>query len=69
MIPPENLPGLKPLPDQVKRMRAIRHQRTIPHMRFNLTKKQRRYADFPGTGKKHGSTGTIGPNNYRMDRL
>ncbi len=60
MIPYEQLASLKPLPDQVKRMKAVKHRRTIPHLKFHLTKKQRRFASHPDP-----RTGTGGPQNYR----
>ncbi len=63
MIPPEQLVGLKPLPDQVKRMKAIKHRRTIPHLKIHLTRMQRRFASHPDP-----RSGTGGPNNYRDTR-
>ncbi len=60
MIPYEQLASTKPLPDQVKRMKAVKHKRKIPALKFNLTKKQRRYASHPDP-----RSGTGGPKNYR----
>jgi len=67
MIPYEQLASLKPLPDQVKRMKAIKHQRKISPIKFHLTKKQRRFADFPNPASGYGGYG--GPNNYRKANL
>lgn len=69
MISPENLPGLKPLHDIVKRKRGIKKQLKHHARRLNLTKRARRFAEFPASSRKSGSTHTIGPNNYRMDRI
>lgn len=63
MIPYEQLQGLKPLPDQVKRMKAVKHKRTIPALKFHLTRMQRRFASHPDP-----RSGTGGPNNYRDTR-
>lgn len=67
MIPYEQLASLKPLPDQVKRMKALKHQRKIPAIKFHLTKKQRRFAFHQDPRSGYGGYG--GPNNYRKDRL
>ena len=63
MIPQEQLPHLKPLPDIKKRKIGLDKKLRPRVKQINLSWRARRFAEYPATYRKSGMN--VGPNNFR----